>query len=75
MAVTVTDDEEAPTLAISGGEATEGNAGTTPLTFTVTKSGGTDQVVTVGYADAGPDGNGHGDRRHRLHRDYPRAAR
>ena len=51
--VTVTDDEDAPTLEIRGGEATEGNAGTTPLTFTVTKSGATDQVVTVAYADAG----------------------
>ena len=54
VAVTVTDDEDPPTLAISGGEATEGNPGTqTPLRFTVIKSGGTDQVVTVAYADAG----------------------
>ncbi|MDE0360748.1 MAG: hypothetical protein OXI74_06225 [Rhodospirillaceae bacterium] len=49
--VTVTDDEDAPTLAISGGEVAEGNTGTTPLTFTVTKSGDTNQVVTVDYAD------------------------
>ena len=52
--VTVTDDEEAPTMAISGGEATEGNTGTRPpLRFTVTKRGATDQEVTVSYADAG----------------------
>ena len=51
--VTVTDDEAAPTLEISGGKATEGNTGTTTaLTFTVTKRGATDQVVTVAYADA-----------------------
>jgi hypothetical protein len=51
--VTVTDDEKAPTLEIRGGEATEGNTGTrTPLRFTVTKSGATDQVVTVAYEDA-----------------------
>ena len=53
VAVTVTDDDDAPTLEIRGGEATEGNAGTTRLTFAVTKSGATDQVVTVDYADAG----------------------
>ena len=58
VAVTVTDDEAAPTLEIRGGEATEGNAGTTRLTFTVTKSGATDQVVTVAYADAGTAGTG-----------------
>ena len=51
--VTVTDDEDAPTLAISGGEATEGNTGMrTPLRFTVTRRGATDQEVTVSYADA-----------------------
>ena len=58
VAVTVTDDEAAPTLEIRGGEATEGNAGTTRLTFTVAKSGATDQVVTVAYADAGTAGTG-----------------
>ena len=51
--VTVTDDEAEPTLSISGGEATEGNTGTTPLRFTVAKSGDTDQVVTVAYASSG----------------------
>ena len=49
----------APTLEIRGGEATEGRAGkTTLLTFTVTKSGPTDQEVTVAYADAGTAGTG-----------------
>ena len=56
VAVTVTDDDAAPTLEIRGGKATEGNAGTTRLTFAVTKSGATDQVVTVDYADAGTTG-------------------
>ena len=52
--VVVRDDDPAPTLEIRGGEATEGPAGkTTLLTFTVTKSGPTDQEVTVAYADAG----------------------
>ena len=58
VVVTVRDDEDAPTLEIRGGEAAEGNAGRTPLTFTVTKSGATDQVVTVAYADAGTAGTG-----------------
>ena len=53
VTVTVTDDEAEPTLSISGGEATEGNTGTTPLRFTVAKSGDTDQVVTVAYARIG----------------------
>ena len=57
--VWVEDDDPAPTLEIRGGEATEGPAGTTTLlTFTVTKSGPTDQVVTVAYADAGTAGTG-----------------
>ena len=52
VTVRVTDDEDAPTLEIRGGEAIEGNTGTTPLRFTVAKHGATDQVVTVAYADA-----------------------
>ena len=59
VVVEVEDDDPAPTLEIRGGEATEGRAGTTTLlTFTVTKSGPTDQVVTVAYADAGTAGTG-----------------
>ena len=53
VTVTVTDDEDAPTLEIRGGEAIEGNTGTTPLRFTVAKHGATDQRVTVAYEDAG----------------------
>ena len=54
VVVVVVDDDPAPTLEIRGGEATEDRAGTTTLlTFTVTKSGPTDQEVTVAYADAG----------------------
>ena len=46
--VTIVDDE--PIVRISGGEAYEGNAGTTLLTFTVTLSAAYDQTVTVNYA-------------------------
>ena len=48
--VTVTDDDAAPELSIEGASVPEGNTGTTPLTFTVTKHGRTDQRVTVAYA-------------------------
>ena len=51
VTVTVTDDDAAPKLSIEGASVPEGNTGsTTPLTFTVTKDGRTDQRVTVAYA-------------------------
>lgn len=48
--VTIVDDE--PRLSISDAVATEGNAGTTLFTFTVTLSAAYDQTVTVNYATA-----------------------
>ena len=51
---TITDDDDPPTLSISGASVAEGDAGTTTtLTFTVTKEGATSKVVTVAYEDAG----------------------
>ncbi len=46
------DDDVAPTVAISvvGNSATEGDAGTTPLTFTVSLSLASTETVTVQYA-------------------------
>lgn len=49
---TITDDDAAPSLAINDVSANEGNSGTTAFTFTVTKTGATEQVVTVNYATA-----------------------
>ena len=43
---TIVDDDAAPVLSISGGSATEGGA----VTFTVTKTGGTEHAVTADYA-------------------------
>jgi Calx-beta domain len=48
--VTIVDDE--PRLSIRDGVATEGNAGTTLMTFTVTLSAAHDETVTVNYATA-----------------------
>ena len=54
VTVTVTDDDAAPELSIEGASVPEGNTGPTTLTFTVTKDGDTERVVTVDYyADAG----------------------
>ncbi len=46
--------------AISAGSATvtEGNSGTTPVTFTVTRSGGTDAASSINYAIGGTATNG-----------------
>jgi large repetitive protein len=50
---TITDDDDPlPTLSIDDAPVTEGNAGTTEATFTVTLSSGTEDVVTVDYATA-----------------------
>ncbi|QEL14969.1 DUF4394 domain-containing protein [Limnoglobus roseus] len=59
--VTITDDETQPTVSIANATVTEGNAGTTALTFTVTLSGASATPVTVmidtadGTATAGSD--------------------
>ena len=52
---TITNDDDAPALSISGASVDEGAAGTnTELLFTVTKSGSVSEVATtVHYADAG----------------------
>jgi hypothetical protein len=50
--VTINDDDPTPTLAIADVSLAEGNAGTTPLTFTVTLSAASGRTVTVNYATA-----------------------
>lgn len=55
IAITITDNDAAPTISISDGGTTEGNAGTTPATFTVSLSNPTTQIVTVDFATAGID--------------------
>ena len=49
---TITDDDATPTLSVNSPSVTEGDSGTTDLTFTVTLSAASGQQVTVGYADA-----------------------
>ena len=50
---TIVNDDPAPEFSISGGRIAEGDAGTNSvLLFSVTKSGATAEVATVGYADA-----------------------
>jgi hypothetical protein len=46
----ITDDDPQPALSISDAAATEGNAGTTNLVFTVTLTPASGQAVTVNYA-------------------------
>ncbi len=46
------DDDALPALAASGCSATEGNAGSTPCTFTVTLTPASGRTVTVDYATA-----------------------
>ena len=54
VTLTITDDDAAPSLAIDSPSAvTEGDSGTTDITFTVTLDAVSTQQVTVGYADAG----------------------
>ena len=48
--LTITDDDSQPTLSISNATLTEGNAGTTNATFTVTLSPASGQQVIVAYA-------------------------
>ena len=50
---TIVNDDPAPEFSIGGGRIAEGDAGTSSvLLFSVTKSGATSEVATVGYADA-----------------------
>jgi CSLREA domain-containing protein len=59
--VTINDDDAAPSLSISDANVTEGNSGTTTLTFNVTLSPASGRQVTVDYttvdgtASAGSD--------------------
>ena len=52
QAVATIIDNDVVTLAINNVSLTEGNSGTSNLTFTVTKTGATVQTVTVNYATA-----------------------
>ncbi len=47
---TIVNDDAMPTLSINDVSQNEGNVGTTPFTFTVTKSGSTSSTATVDYA-------------------------
>lgn len=50
---TITDDDAAPVLNIlTPSAASEGNSGSTPLNFTVTLTGATEQTVTVAFGTA-----------------------
>jgi hypothetical protein len=49
---TITDDDAAPTLSVNDVSVTEGNAGATTATFTVTLSGASGKAVTVDWATA-----------------------
>ena len=51
--VTVTDDDDAPTLSIDSPSITEGDKGAKTMTFTVTLSAASGKPVSVDYADAG----------------------
>jgi len=59
--VTITDNDQPPTLMIADADITEGNSGTTPMTFTVSLSEASGKIVTVsaqsgnGSALAGSD--------------------
>ena len=51
--ITLTDDDAAPTLSINSPSVSEGDSGSTSLTYTVTLSAASGRQVTVQYADAG----------------------
>ncbi|MFN8062863.1 MAG: Calx-beta domain-containing protein [Vicinamibacterales bacterium] len=50
---TINDDDPTPTLSIADATATEGNAGSTVMTFTVSLSAASGRTVTVNYATSG----------------------
>ncbi|MGI8436352.1 MAG: Calx-beta domain-containing protein [Chthoniobacterales bacterium] len=50
--VTILDDDTAPTFTIDSVSQNEGNSGTTPFVFTVTKTGSTSLPATVQFATA-----------------------
>ncbi len=49
--LTITDDDDAPTLSIDSPSVTEGDSGSKNLTFTVTLSAASDRQVTVAWAE------------------------
>ena len=51
--LTITDDDPAPMLSIDSPSVTEGDSGSTNLTFTATLSAASGRQVTVDYTDAG----------------------
>ena len=52
---TITDDDAPPTLSVNDVSVTEGNAGTTTATFTVSLSAESGKTVTVGWSTADAD--------------------
>ena len=52
VTVTLTDDDDAPTISVNDPSVTEGDSGTTTLSFTVTLSAASGKTVTVDYATA-----------------------
>lgn len=53
QALATIDDDDGPSVAVGDASTTEGNAGTTPASFTVSLSGPSVQTVTLDYATAG----------------------
>ena len=51
MSVTTTDDDPTPTLSIDSPSVTEGDSGSTTLTFTATLSAASGRQVTVDWAE------------------------
>ncbi|MFA5911139.1 MAG: Calx-beta domain-containing protein [Vicinamibacterales bacterium] len=51
-AVTITDDDAAPSITIADASVTEGHSGTSIAAFTLTLSAASGQAVSVGYATA-----------------------
>src|SRR5262249_31968430 len=49
---TIVNDDALPSLTVNNAGVTEGNSGTTPLTFTVSLSNPSYQTITVNYATA-----------------------
>jgi CSLREA domain-containing protein len=59
--VTITDDDSAPSLSVSDANVTEGNGGTTTLTFNVNLSTASGRQVTVDYTTIDQTANGGSD--------------
>ena len=53
VTLTITDDDDPPSLSIGSATVAEGNSGSVNLTYTVTLDAASGKEVTVGYADAG----------------------